>query len=352
MILTNKTYNTLINKRLLPPPVASACKSINFLTIHFRTCHARVLPLLVGIFLCLSVTLGSCEDYSDYLHSVMQSYLVESEKLDSAKTDSIIRFVAKVQRLTQAYPSLQKDPSYSQIMQNIPVASLNITITGATWKDEKTIELGEEKDEKNEKECNLQVANDLIDVSFRHILNFFLVINGEQVDACVSGFNQHIERDDPQASTFSAALALDSKADFTFPTTERVANIGILHQFLLQIVNIISQRPVAFCQSLSLTQELFGIVKCHHCSLYLSTEFLNQCVEGCEILACKPSLLSIFESTSDGVGDKSLLRFGSRVARHQLVDGHPFDSKQDLLQAWHEVRILNIQYNLGHEINL
>ena len=29
-------------------------------------------------------------------------------------------------------------------MQNIPVASLNITITGATWKDEKTIELGEE----------------------------------------------------------------------------------------------------------------------------------------------------------------------------------------------------------------
>ena len=74
----------------------------------------------------------------------MKSYLVESEKLDSAKTDSIIRFVAKVQRLTQAYPSLQNDPSYSQIMQNIPVASLNITITGATWKDEKTIELGEE----------------------------------------------------------------------------------------------------------------------------------------------------------------------------------------------------------------
>ena len=144
MTLTNKIYNTLINKRLTPTPVASACKSINFLTIHFRTCHARVLPLLVGIFLCLSVTLGSCEDYSDYLHSVMQSYLVESEKLDSAKTDSIIRFVAKVQRLTQAYPSLQKDPSYSQIMQNIPVASLNITITGATWKDEKTIELGEE----------------------------------------------------------------------------------------------------------------------------------------------------------------------------------------------------------------
>ena len=31
-------------------------------------------------------------------------------------------------------------------MQNIPVASLNITITGATWKDEKTIELGEIKD--------------------------------------------------------------------------------------------------------------------------------------------------------------------------------------------------------------
>ena len=102
----------------------------------------------MGIFLCLSVTLGSCEDYSDYPHDVMQSYLAESAKLDSTDTDSIIRFVAKVQRLTQAYPSLQKDPSYTQIMQNIPVASLNITITGATWKDEKTLELGEVKDEK------------------------------------------------------------------------------------------------------------------------------------------------------------------------------------------------------------
>lgn len=212
--------------------------------------------IVMGVFL-----LVGCEDYSDYPRDVIQSYLAESAKLDSTDTDSIIRFVGKVQRLTQAYPALRQDPSYTQIMQNIPVVSMNVTITGATWKDEKTLELEKEKDEKNEKECNLQVANDLIDVSFRHILNFF--------------------------------------------------------------------HP-----------------------LYLSTEFLNQCVEGCEILACKPSLLSIFESTSDGVGDKSLLRFGSRVARHQLVDGHPFDSKQDLLQAWHEVRILNIQYNLGHEINL
>ena len=32
-------------------------------------------------------------------------------------------------------------------MENIPVASLNITITGATWKDEKTLELEEVKDE-------------------------------------------------------------------------------------------------------------------------------------------------------------------------------------------------------------
>lgn len=237
----------------------------NRLTHHFsHLLHA--MRHRVGRFFLCTIVMGvfllvGCEDYSDYPRDVMQSYLAESAKLDSTDTDSIIRFVGKVQRLTQAYPALQQDPSYTQIMQNIPVVSMNITITGAKWKDEKTLELGEEKDEKNEKECNLQVANDLIDVSFRHILNFF--------------------------------------------------------------------HP-----------------------LYLSTEFLNQCVEGCEILACKPSLLSIFESTSDGVGDKSLLRFGSRVARHQLVDGHPFDSKQDLLQAWHEVRILNIQYNLGHEINL
>ena len=32
-------------------------------------------------------------------------------------------------------------------MENIPVESMNVTITGATWKDEKTIELEKEKDE-------------------------------------------------------------------------------------------------------------------------------------------------------------------------------------------------------------
>ena len=146
MPLTAKTYNALNNKRLSNVLLHKCVNPfVHLLIIIMKNAYLMRRDVAwVGFWVCLSVTLGSCEDYSDYLHSVMQSYLVESEKLDSAKTDSIIRFVAKVQRLTQAYPSLQKDPSYSQIMQNIPVASLNITITGATWKDEKTIELGEE----------------------------------------------------------------------------------------------------------------------------------------------------------------------------------------------------------------
>lgn len=146
MTFTAKTYNTLNNMRLSNALLHKCVNPfVHLLIIIMKNAYLMRRDVAwVGFWVCLSVTLGSCEDYSDYLHSVMQSYLVESEKLDSAKTDSIIRFVAKVQRLTQAYPSLQKDPSYSQIMQNIPVASLNITITGATWKDEKTIELGKE----------------------------------------------------------------------------------------------------------------------------------------------------------------------------------------------------------------
>lgn len=116
--------------------------------IHYFSHLLHAMQHRVGRFFLCTIVMGvfllvGCEDYSDYPHDVMQSYLAESAKLDSTDTDSIIRFVAKVQRLTQAYPSLQKDPSYTQIMQNIPVASLNITITGATWKDEKTLELEE-----------------------------------------------------------------------------------------------------------------------------------------------------------------------------------------------------------------
>lgn len=131
--------------------VINRLEIFNRLTHHFsHLLHA--MRHRVGRFFLCTIVMGvfllvGCEDYSDYPRDVMQSYLVESAKLDSTDTDSIIRFVGKVQRLTQAYPALQQDPSYTQIMQNIPVVSMNVTITGATWKDEKTLELGEEKDE-------------------------------------------------------------------------------------------------------------------------------------------------------------------------------------------------------------
>ena len=41
----------------------------------------------------------------------------------------------------------------------------------------------------------LKVANNLIDVAFRNILYFLLVIDGKQVDTRVGRFNDHIERD-------------------------------------------------------------------------------------------------------------------------------------------------------------
>lgn len=123
----------------------------NRLTHHFsHLLHA--MRHRVGRFFLCTIVMGvfllvGCEDYSDYPRDVIQSYLAESAKLDSTDTDSIIRFVGKVQRLTQAYPALRQDPSYTQIMQNIPVVSMNVTITGAKWKDEKTLELEEVKDE-------------------------------------------------------------------------------------------------------------------------------------------------------------------------------------------------------------
>lgn len=139
----------------------------------------------------------------------------------------------------------------------------------------------------------LKVANNLIDVAFRNILYFLLVIDGKQVDTRVGRFNDHIERDDPETAALAATLALDTKTDLPLAATKRIANVGILHQIMLQVVNIVSQRTVAFCQSLCLTQKLFCIVEGYHCLLNFGFQLFDQCVKRCEISAGKSPFLSL-----------------------------------------------------------
>lgn len=49
MTITNKTYNTLIDKRLLPPLLR---QRVNILIWFFlvSACHAWVIPVLAGFF--------------------------------------------------------------------------------------------------------------------------------------------------------------------------------------------------------------------------------------------------------------------------------------------------------------
>ena len=181
---------------------------------------------------------------------------------------------------------------------------------------------------------------------------FFLIIDGKQVDTCVSCLNQHIKRNNPKTSTFASSFALDSKTNFPLASTKRISNLRILHQFMLQIINVIGQRTITFCQSFCLAQEFFGIIECHHRVLCFCLQFLNQCVERCEILACKTSFLGFLKATGNGSCDECFFSFHLRLMGDQLINGHSFDCCKYLFQTWNEACILDVQYHLCHIQNV
>ena len=70
----------------------------------------------------------------------MKDYFEESQGLSQASTDSVARFSMKVNEFTTRIPEAKNDPLYTQIMSNIKMAKLKITITIADeWEDEVVI---------------------------------------------------------------------------------------------------------------------------------------------------------------------------------------------------------------------
>ena len=198
----------------------------------------------------------------------------------------------------------------------------------------------------------LKVANNLIDILLRDILYFLLIIYGKQVDTCVSCLNQHIKCNNPKTSTFSSSFAFDTKTNLPLTSTKRISNFRILHQFMLQIINVIGQRTITFCQSFCLAQEFFGIVECYYRVLCFCLQFLNQCVERCEILACKTPFLGFLKATGNSTCDESFFGFNLRLMSNQLINGHSLDCCKYLFQTGDEACILDVQYHLCHIQNV
>ena len=84
----------------------------------------RTLPLI----LLLALLLVSCEKEL-FHYAEITEYHAESQQLDVATTDSIARFSSKVQGFVAQHPDAKDDPLYPEILENINMATLNITIT-------------------------------------------------------------------------------------------------------------------------------------------------------------------------------------------------------------------------------
>ena len=164
------TYNTLIARELLPPPVAQCRINKNIFgtatptLLHrsmtycgrafdvrrncFRSAELKRASLsshltAALLFLCLmtfTFFFASCESYEDPTHEVLRGYFDESKGLFEVSTDSVNRFSAKVNEFTTRIPAAQNDPLYTQIKSNIKAASLKINITiNDQWDGEKFI---------------------------------------------------------------------------------------------------------------------------------------------------------------------------------------------------------------------
>ena len=84
----------------------------------------RTLPLI----LLMVLLFVSCEKEL-FHYAEISEYHAESQQLDVATTDSIARFSSKVQGFVAQHPDAKDDPLYPEILENINMATLNITIT-------------------------------------------------------------------------------------------------------------------------------------------------------------------------------------------------------------------------------
>lgn len=187
----------------------------------------------------------------------------------------------------------------------------------------------------------------LVDILVGDIRDLFFVVYGKQVNTGVVRLHGDNKCDDSHSATFTFPFAFDSKSYLVFSPTQVNACIGVVHQFMLQCIDVIRQRAITLGQTLGLTKKLLGIVKRDHKMLCLCSKFFNQGIERREVLAGKLSFPCLLETASNSFLDKSMLNVG--IGTH-TADFNTFDGTKNLLEAWNKANILNIQNNLRHTI--
>ena len=87
--------------------------------------------LLFTIFIIVSCEKSITEEYS---MPEMKAFYQESITLPSVTTDSVKRFVDKVNAFTAEEPEAVNDPLYPKIVENIKMSNLRLVITiDTTW---------------------------------------------------------------------------------------------------------------------------------------------------------------------------------------------------------------------------
>ena len=196
-----------------------------------------------------------------------------------------------------------------------------------------------------------ETTNNLVYIFLRYILHFLFVVNGKQVNTRLCRLYDHIESDDSQSATFTPTFAFYSKTDFAFAASQRNSCFWVLHQFILQIINIIGKRTVTLSQTLCLAQKFFSIVEGYHRLLCLCSKFLYQCIKRIKILTCKSPFLGFFVAFCNSVCYKSFLCFSIRRECNHFVNSYTFYCSKNFFQTWEKACILNTQYNLRHIIS-
>ncbi len=194
----------------------------------------------------------------------------------------------------------------------------------------------------------LKILYNLVNIFFRYILDFLLVVNGKKVDTSVCGFNNDVQRDNPKSTSLATAFALNPKANLTLSATKRYSNIRIGLQFVLKCIDVIRKRAIAFGQSLRLSKKFFRIVESHHSLLSFCPKLINQVVKRSKSLASEITFLHFTIASGNGLCYKSLLCLNIRFGSNQFINGYSLDCSQYLFQTWNETGIFNIQYNLSH----
>lgn len=151
----NNTYNTLIFRELLPPPIAQ-CKINNKplgTAIPALLSLASALGSRAFLCLCLIVSaffLGSCQQ-EEVRTTGMQQLYQESQHLNQASLDSIDSFTTKLGDYINAHPSVLEDELYEPLINNInlslapygycvKVTTISVGVKVETdWKGEKFI---------------------------------------------------------------------------------------------------------------------------------------------------------------------------------------------------------------------